>query len=79
MKTYTKYIKAQFMNDKIRVSSMNNSKHEQRSAEQNNQAYQDKKVFYIRKWNSLLEDATTATQRAYCKRMLDYIENYTRA
>ena len=79
MKTYTKYIKEQFINDKIRVSCRNNSKHEKRSAEQNHQAYQEKKDFYIRKWSSLLEDATTATQRAYCKEMLDYIENYTRA
>ena len=70
MKAYTKYIKEQFKADRKRVSCGNNSKTEQRTLEQNIQAHRDKKNFYIRKWNNLLEDSTTPTQKDYCKRIV---------
>lgn len=79
MRAYTKHIRTQYRADILRISQANNSKRRKRTPEQIQQADQDKKNFYLSKWNSLLEDATTAAQKDYCKRIIDYIEKYTRA
>ena len=68
MKAYTKHVKDTYKHD----ISKNRYRNWRRLTPQ---GAIDRHSFYTRKWESLLEDATTDAQKKYCIRFLIYINN----
>lgn len=73
MKTFTRFLRANYANDFKRCKQRNNSKDGERTSEQIAQSEKDKKEHYLKKWESFRENAETKAQKEICDRMLKRI------
>lgn len=75
MREFTKVLREEREKDIVGIHAHNNSKIKNRTVEQNRQAFEDKKRFYLDKWNKLSNQAETVAQNNICVDMLDRIQN----
>ena len=73
MREFTKVLRAEREKDIKAISSHNNSKIKNRTLEQNEKAFEDRKRFYLDKWQKLREQAETVAQIDMCNDMLNRI------
>lgn len=74
MKEFTKTLRNEYDKDFKALHAHNNSKISRRTPEQNAQAHNDKVNFYLKKWNELLGNVETVTQKNICDKMLGIIK-----
>lgn len=74
MREFTKELKKEREVDVCKIKQHNNGKISRRRTEENEQAHNDKKAFYQKKWSELLSKCATAAQKNICNEMLGRIE-----
>lgn len=75
MRESTKALKNEMKNDICKIMSVNNSKLNKRTPEQNEQSRNDKVKYYKEKWEHKLRHSDTQAQKEYCLNVLIRLHN----